>query len=102
MLRDRGNIKWTAMMLPEHLEALRQWHEEDNQIPRPELSEWDLMEIQEEIDLGYKRKCLVEVQTWRAGDIRKHTGVIVDVDVTGKRIRVDEGWLDVCEVVGVG
>jgi len=67
----------------------------------PEVSKWDLIEIQEEIDLGYRCKCLVEVQTWRAGEIRKHSGVIVDVDVTGKRIRVDDGWIDVMEVGAV-
>lgn len=28
MLRDRGRIKWTAMMLPEHVRLLREWKEE--------------------------------------------------------------------------
>lgn len=101
MLRDRGNIKWTGLMLPEHMEALRKWYDEDNQVPRPKLSEWDLMEIQEEIDLGYRRKCLVEVQTWKDGEIRKHTGVIDDLDVVSKKIQIDTGWIDIQEVVSV-
>ncbi len=29
MIRDRGNIKWTAMMLPEHVKLLREWQEQD-------------------------------------------------------------------------
>lgn len=29
MIRDRGRIKWTAMMLPEHVKLLRDWVRED-------------------------------------------------------------------------
>ena len=40
MLRDRGNIKWTAMMLPEHVQRLRTWQQEDQQITKPTFDEW--------------------------------------------------------------
>lgn len=29
MIRDRGKMKWTAMMLPEHVKLLRDWAKED-------------------------------------------------------------------------
>lgn len=29
MIRDRGRIKWTSMMLPEHVKLLRDWTKED-------------------------------------------------------------------------
>lgn len=29
VLRDRGNMKWTAMMLPEHVKMLKEWGEEE-------------------------------------------------------------------------
>ncbi|WP_409297943.1 YolD-like family protein [Peribacillus sp. SCS-26] len=29
MIRDRGRIKWTSMMLPEHVKLLRDWAHED-------------------------------------------------------------------------
>lgn len=46
MLRDRGTIKWTAMMLPEHVELLKEiWKEDDNDLPKTmdeqTHSEWD-------------------------------------------------------------
>ena len=28
MIRDRGTIKWTAMMLPEHVQKIKQWKRE--------------------------------------------------------------------------
>lgn len=101
MIKDRGNIKWTAMMLPEHLEALRQWQAEDNFVPRPELSEWDLEEIQSVIDTALRRKCQTAVQTWKAGEIRMHTGVIEDMDIRSKQIRIDGVWIEVGEIVSV-
>ncbi|MCW1929549.1 YolD-like family protein [Bhargavaea beijingensis] len=101
MIKDRGNIKWTAMMLPEHLEALRKWQAEDDLVHQPDLSEWDLEEIQSVIDTALRRKCQTAVQTWRAGEIRTHTGVIEDTDVRSKRIFIDGGWIEVGEIVSV-
>ncbi|MDI2586232.1 hypothetical protein OR571_03585 [Psychrobacillus sp. NEAU-3TGS] len=34
-VRDRGNKKWVAMMLPEHLKLIRNYNEEQSKIPRP-------------------------------------------------------------------
>ena len=42
MIRDRGTIKWTAMMLPEHVKMLRDWTEEDTHMVKPELDEQQL------------------------------------------------------------
>jgi predicted AAA+ superfamily ATPase len=42
MIRDRGAIKWTSMMLPEHVKLLRDWAEEDLDQQKPELDEQQL------------------------------------------------------------
>lgn len=39
MIRDRGRIKWTAMMLPEHVELLRDWVAEDGYEQEKDLDE---------------------------------------------------------------
>ena len=39
MIRDRGKIKWTSMMLPEHVTMLREWANEDSYETRNELDE---------------------------------------------------------------
>ena len=77
MIRDRGNIKWTAMMLPEHIVELRNWMDKDHYIERPELSEWDLQSIQEEIEVSTNRKCQTLVKTWIPGLMQGHFIVIV-------------------------
>lgn len=45
MIRDRGSIKWTAMMLPEHVKILRDWTEEDTYEQKPKLDEQQVEEM---------------------------------------------------------
>lgn len=42
MIRDRGRIKWTSMMLPEHVKMLREWVKEDSYEQPKELDEQQL------------------------------------------------------------
>ncbi|MFC5591257.1 YolD-like family protein [Sporosarcina soli] len=80
-VKDRGRIKWTAMMLPEHIKELRTWQNEDELVKRPKLSEFDLQLIQEELDVAYRRKCETRIKTWKAGVIIQHQGSIEQIDV---------------------
>lgn len=45
MIRDRGRIKWTAMMLPEHVKLLRDWAHEDTYEQQKEIDEQKLEEM---------------------------------------------------------
>ena len=101
MIRDRGNIKWTAMMLPEHLRELRKWQAEDDLVKRPDLSEWDLQQIQQEIDRAIRSRKLTEVQTWSDGILHRYAGVIASTDISSQRIQLDERWMEVAEIVRV-
>ncbi|MGM0411167.1 MAG: YolD-like family protein [Bacillota bacterium] len=38
-IKDRGNIKWTSLMLVEHREKLEKLKRSENKIKKPELSE---------------------------------------------------------------
>ncbi|WP_209123233.1 YolD-like family protein [Alkalihalobacillus sp. BA299] len=55
MLKDRGNIKWTAMMLPEHVSLLRELKKELTYQKKPELDEQQLLEMNEQICEGMER-----------------------------------------------
>lgn len=48
-IRDRGNIKWTSMMLPEHVKLLRDWAKEDSFEKQPELDDQKLEQMNEVI-----------------------------------------------------
>ncbi|PID03754.1 hypothetical protein CSV67_03695 [Sporosarcina sp. P2] len=101
MIRDRGNIKWQGMMLPEHVVELRKWMDQDHYTERPELNEWDFQLVQEELELAYKKKCETLVKTWANGLIIQHQGIVEDIDLQSnvvilenpfgiKRIQVSE------------
>ncbi|MDV6377173.1 YolD-like family protein [Sporosarcina sp. GW1-11] len=74
--RDRGSIKWTSLMLPEHLERLREWQQADDYIERPVLTDWELQAMQETLDVASRRRCEVYLKTWHDGEVRYHQGVI--------------------------
>jgi hypothetical protein len=45
-IRDRGNIKWTSLMLPEHVKMLRNYiNEKYYDIPEPALDEQQMEEM---------------------------------------------------------
>lgn len=74
--RDRGSIKWTAMMLPEHVKLLREWHAEDNYVPEPKLDEYDLEELAYQIKTAVQTHSIVRVQYWRNGEAFTIEGTI--------------------------
>lgn len=85
-IKDRGAIKWQGMFLPEHVEMIRAWREEDNRVDKPELDEWDLQAIQEELELSIKRRCEVQIQIWKDWKFHYHTGSIEEMDFKTKSI----------------
>ena len=64
MNRDRGTIKWNALMLPEHVKLLREWKQEDEEVKMPNLSEWELEDIQNEIMWAYDNKYRIIITYW--------------------------------------
>ena len=89
MIRDRGNIKWTAMMLSEHVAELRRWQNKDHYEERPELDDFDLQAIQYEIEVAKKRECEVHVKLWDKGKSVLYMGVIREINVESMWITVD-------------
>ncbi|MFJ8090325.1 YolD-like family protein [Lysinibacillus sp. NPDC095746] len=75
MIQDRGNIKWASMMLPEHLELLREYKQERTEQPR-ELTEWELEELQKTIDQAFNQQLDINLEVWKDYKITQWTGII--------------------------
>lgn len=90
MIRDRGNIKWTAMMLPEHVKMLSSWQEEDNQVKRPKLEGWELELIADEIERAYKSMTTIKLTYWRNGYIKDDYGKVITIDNKSQAIVIDD------------
>jgi len=52
IIRDKGNIKWAAMMLSEHVAELRRRQNEEHYEERPGLDDFDFQAIQYEIEVA--------------------------------------------------
>lgn len=89
MIRDRGNIKWQGMMLPEHNKEIKEWLNKDQYIERPELDEWDLQAIQYEIDVAFRRQCVTNVKLWEKGKVLFYSGIITEISPRTMCISVD-------------
>ncbi|WP_298826688.1 YolD-like family protein [uncultured Planococcus sp.] len=104
-IKDRGKIKWTALMLPEHVEMIREWYEKDEKVLKPDLNEYDLQLLQEEMDIALKRQCEVLIHSWKDGVIHEHRGTIEGIDARSRMLiygnQVEKHRLPMDEVVSI-
>lgn len=80
MIRDRGNIKWNALMLPEHVKKLREWREKDKHEEKPILDEWVLQDLNEQLLIAYTNQYEVELKIWQKHRTFKVMGKIAHLD----------------------
>lgn len=104
-VRDRGALKWQGMMLTEHVRLIRDWRDEQDAIPKPQLDEYDLELLHEELSIALKRRCLVRIQSWRNKRYNYHEGIIDSIDARTRTLTYEgsEGRrnLSIDEVVSV-
>ncbi|WP_342558878.1 YolD-like family protein [Metasolibacillus sp. FSL K6-0083] len=80
MIRDRGNIKWTSMMLPKHLALIKQLKQEEKQQPK-EFAEWELEELQQTIEKAYALQVNVELLLWNNEQFEQPIGTIKSINI---------------------
>ncbi|WP_033828485.1 YolD-like family protein [Bacillus andreraoultii] len=95
MIRDRGRIKWTAMMLPEHVQLLREWANEDSWEKSTELDEQQLEVFNEIIFSAKEMRKKVAVQYYTGHHYKTLIGHIRSLDTMENTIQVvsEEGTL---------
>jgi hypothetical protein len=88
---DRGNLKWTTMMLTEHRVALKQLQQEVEDVPEPERTEDELTEIAEIIGRALKQGLVVEILHFRSKRYHQIKGKVVGWDQATQSIIMDQG-----------
>lgn len=89
MIIDRGSKKWTSIFLPEHIARVKIMFEEGRQDEMPELDDFELELIADEIQRAYKSKSTIRLTYWRAGYLYDDYGVPIQIDVVSKSIVLD-------------
>lgn len=85
-MNDRGSIKWTSLMLPEHVELLKSIWSEDNRIQRPLLDEQELELINNQIIEAYQDNQLITLTYYRNGKMVAISGTIQKVDQLKQKV----------------
>ncbi len=90
-IHDRGVIKWqSAMLLPEHIKKLKQFHQEVYKIQKPVLDEQELSEMDLLVGEAMEFNTLLQFTFWEDGELKKVKGLIHFIDVIGKEFRIKD------------
>ncbi len=89
MINDRGNIKWTSLMLPEHLVKIKEWKKEQFHDKKRELTEWEMEEIEQIVQRAYKLHKEVKLTLWSENKLHDVIGMITAINAFHKELLLD-------------
>ncbi|GAA0480664.1 YolD-like family protein [Salinibacillus aidingensis] len=89
MLKDRGNKKWTSLMLPEHVEELKKLWEDYEKEPMPVLDEQELEEMNQICVTACKQKQKVQVTVYQDGNRKTREGRITKLNEQHQTIQFE-------------
>lgn len=88
LLKDRGTIKWTSIMLPEHVQMLKEMWEETEKIEKPLLDPQELEQMNKKIEQAYQENLQISLSVYEDGFIKEVKGIITDIDIQQKQLKV--------------
>ncbi|MBU8788444.1 MULTISPECIES: YolD-like family protein [Bacillus] len=88
MLKDRGNIKWVSMMLPEHVELLKEYYDSLDKVEKPVLDEQKYEEFNEIICEAMAENAPLRFAYYRQGEVTTLAGRIHYVDALKRELRI--------------
>ncbi|GIO28403.1 YolD-like family protein [Ornithinibacillus bavariensis] len=80
MISDRGSIKWTSLMLPEHVELLKKIWNEDKKVVKPMLDEQELETINRRVIEANQNNEEVRITYFESGKIIEVQCIISKLD----------------------
>jgi hypothetical protein len=89
-LKDRGNKKWTAMMLIEHRNRLKELKESEKDREKPILDDQEKEEINYKLQQAVQQKLPVEIKYYKDKRFKTASGVIKKVDSYRKEVIISE------------
>lgn len=87
MIKDRGMMKWRGMMLPEHIQSLKELAIDQMRESKPILDEYQIQEHEEQIHYAMAFNFPVKLSVWQDGFTDVYTVYVHYVDSLNKQIR---------------
>ncbi len=88
MIKDRGNKKWVAMMLPEHVEMIKQIHIDLNREEQPILDEDRISELEARISYSMQHHLPVEFTIMNDGFEYRISGYVQSIDHIQRNFKI--------------
>ncbi|WP_152658309.1 YolD-like family protein [Oceanobacillus sp. CFH 90083] len=88
MINDRGNKKWTAIMIPEHVAMLKEVKKEYYAVEKPILDEQQIEENGFKLMMAHKDILLIEVKHYKDYGLHHCKGYIDSINYQYKYIKL--------------
>lgn len=100
-VNDRGTKKWVSLMLPEHVEALKQAFAEMDYKKKPVLDEQQLEENDLMLRQAFQNGLTVKISYFRHNDLHLIEGKISFIDPLEQTLKVEGEIIHLEEVIEV-
>ena len=90
MMHDRGTIKWTSLMLPEHVELLKRIWSEDKKVTKPCLDEQELELINNRILEAYHQKQPIQIEYYQDNQMLDIHGTVKKIDLLNQMVMIKD------------
>lgn len=101
MINDRGTIKWTSMMLPEHANMLKEMWSQKEWKEKPMLDEQLITEMNLKLQFALKDDLTIEIEYFKDHDYHKIKGKLLGVNPLLNYIKIEDMELPLDAITGV-
>ncbi|MEC1404133.1 YolD-like family protein [Bacillus subtilis] len=106
MLRDRGTIKWTSMMLPEHLTQLKQDLMDVSKIEKPSLDDQQIEEMDLLVSEALEFNKELKFKLFNNGFVENVTGRVHYINFEQQKLHVKDQhnntvYINMNHIIGV-
>ncbi|WP_208590993.1 YolD-like family protein [Gracilibacillus suaedae] len=93
MIHDRGKIKWSSLMLPEHVEMLQDFFADAPFQEKPVLNEDYVSEMELTLQQAIHTQQKVTLRYYQIGSFKAAIGHITKMDSIERKLTIQEGAL---------
>lgn len=101
MIRDRGNIKWSSMMLPEHVKLLKEYNKNLKKVEKPILDEQKYEEFNEIMARALNENLILTFTYYEKGEVKKLRGNIHSIDYLKREMKINDQLLKLENIIEI-
>lgn len=100
MINDRGTIKWTSMMMPEHQNMLKEMWSQKEWKEKPMLDEHLINEINLTLQEALANDLTIEIEYFKNHDYHKMKGRLLGVNPLLNYVRINDKEIPLDSITG--